>query len=170
MLGRYLKKMTVAYWGGRRFEIVELKKEFLLRAYAEGRCEEQSTEPDLESAMKAAARKYAVAVSLWSEEPEEIQTDQLRSYESFLDEIRPKLRGQGGEDILLTLEGVVHPQFRQLPLPQLLKNIESYCHVRAWGDRYIEGLGYEWWNILERIKKWVIKLQAKKPNGDNKSQ
>ena len=152
--------MLVAYWNSKRFELEhDPAAGWYLYVFEKGECVRDHLQDSELQAKRQAAEEYDIAFSLWHEEKNLPNEDQARAFKEFLDEIRDQLCGKGADDVFLTLEGIVDPKKRIAPLSELLPYIEGNCHIRAWGDRHVEGLGYEWWNLIDKIKDWAKRLQ-----------
>ena len=154
--------MLVAYWNSTRFELEhDPAVGWYLYVYQKGECVRDYLQDSELHAKRQAAEDFDVAFSLWHEEQNLPNEDQARAFKEFLDGIRSKLCGKGADDVFQTLEGVVDPKKRIAPLPELLRYTESNCHVRAWGDRYVDGMGWDWLDTLGKIREWSHKLQRK---------
>ena len=158
--------MIVAYWNSTRFSIEhDSSIGWYLYVYQEGKCVRDYLQDSELKAKEQAAEDFDVDFSLWHEEEELPNGEQARVFQEFLDGIKTKLCGNGADDIFLTLEGVVDPTKRIAPLPDLLQHIEENCHIRAWGDRAVEGLGWDWPKILDKVRLWARRLQTKPIQG-----
>ena len=118
--------MRSAYWNESRFVLAPDDPEVgcYLYVYKDGECERDFLQDTEILAMEQAAEDYDVAFSLWREEVILPNDDRTRAYRSFLAEIKSKLCGNGADDIYRVLKGVVVPEMRILPLPDLFRYIE----------------------------------------------
>jgi hypothetical protein len=153
--------MLVAYWNSTRFEVEhDPVAGWYLYVYQKGECVKDFLQDSELQAKRQAAEDFDVAFSLWHEEQNLPNEDQAQAFREFLEGIRTKLCGKGADDVFITLEGVVDPKKRIAPLPELLRYIESNCHMRAWGDRAVDGLGWDWPKILDKVRDWARRLQG----------
>ena len=152
--------MFVAYWNSTRFELEhDPSAGWYLYVYKNGKCVKDYLQDSELQAKQQAAEDYDVAFSLWHEDQNLPNEDQAREFREFLDGIRDQLCGKGADDVFLTLEGVVEPKKRIAPLPELLRYIEGNCHIRAWGDRAVDGLGWDWPKVLDKVRDCSRRLQ-----------
>jgi|LakMenEpi03Aug12_release.lakeMendotaPanAssembly.Ray.scaffolds.fasta_scaffold1369247_1 hypothetical protein len=157
--------MHVAYWNSTRFELEhDPSAGWYLYVYKNGECVKDYLQDSERQAKRQATEDFDVAFSLWHEEQNIQNEDQARAFRAFLNEIAPKLCGHGADDVFITLEGVVDPKKRIAPSPELLRYIEGNCHIRAWGDRAVGDLGWDWPKILDKVRDWARRLQRLSPN------